>query len=125
MSDFTEYAFITPAGFVRYEHVHRERAMATIEAFKRMHGATRAWPARREGIRYARREMTTDALILAHDPKAAARKRDVVIYADLGCTEPVARFPWHQWRPNRRQRRITLNCAGYPLIWLSDLEQAA
>ena len=120
-SDFTEYAFFTPSGFVRYEHVHRDRAMATIEAFKRMHGADRAWPARRDGMRYARPEATTDAVILAHDPKAAARKRDVVVYADPGCTEPVARYPWYQRRPDRRNRRITLNCASYPLVWLVGL----
>jgi hypothetical protein len=118
-SGFIEYAFITPAGFVRYEHVHCDKALATIEAFKRMYGATRAWPARRDGIRYARREVTTDDTILKYDPAPARRKCDVVVYADLGCTEPVARFPWHQTKPTRRQKRITLNSAAYPLVWLA------
>ena len=71
---------------------------------------------------YLRREPTTDPLMLeryAHLP--AQGKLDVVAYKDAACSKRVARWPWHiKSRPDRRFKRITLNCVSRPVVWLPD-----
>lgn len=69
---------------------------------------------------YLRRELTTDSLLREFCP--AARRFDVVAYADSACTQRRARWPWHYSRkPDRRFRRVMLNCFTWRAVWLPDL----
>ena len=64
---------------------------------------------------YARKEPTTDHY------RECAHKSDVAIYRDPHGVESVARYSWHNGRkPDRRFRRVMMNCTTYRLEWLSD-----
>lgn len=64
---------------------------------------------------YARKEPTTDPIALAHGLEA---KKDVVLYRDLAGTQFVARWSWYlSRRPRRGQKRVTLNCWRWELLW--------
>jgi hypothetical protein len=59
---------------------------------------------------YARREAAPD------NPK----RQDVVIYRDPCAQELFVRFPWYrEWRPDRRNKAIMLNCNTWQLVWLT------
>jgi len=71
---------------------------------------------------YARREPTTDKILIKMAPDAAKKKKDVVLYKDEGGTIPVGRYPWdYSNRPTRAKKTIVHNCFTYKLIWLDDL----
>lgn len=66
---------------------------------------------------YARKESTKDPVALQFGMK---EKKDTVIYRDKGCTDIVARWPWHfSSCPRYGQKRVTLNCANWNLSWPS------
>lgn len=65
-----------------------------------------------------RKEPTTDALTLAQPAPLSAAQRDVVAYRD---GKPIARWPWFlSHKPTRRNKRVALNCALYPVEWVED-----
>jgi len=69
---------------------------------------------------YLRKERTTCPHTLAQPAPLAPSQRDVVARTSPD-GEPVARWPWHySGKPTRRNRRVTLNCAVQPVIWLPD-----
>lgn len=73
---------------------------------------------------YLRREPTTDGVLLEQCPNA--RRFDVVAYADPAATVRKARWPWHySTKPDRRYRRVTLNCFIWRAVWLPAIEGAA
>ena len=80
---------------------------------------------------YMRYEPTNDPEILrliAECPQLASanRKRDVQAYHDAECTVTACRWPWwRQRKPSRAWKRICLNYAVTPIVWLRDLESAA
>lgn len=66
---------------------------------------------------YARKEPTVDTVAIQH---GLAKKQDTVLYRDKDCTQRAARVPWHFSNcPRRSQKRITLNCWPFQLIWLN------
>ncbi len=71
---------------------------------------------------YLRREPTTDPIAL--ERCTGEGRRDVVAYADPACTMRRARWSWHSSRPDRRCRRVTLNCWYWRAVWLADVEIA-
>lgn len=76
---------------------------------------------------YARREPTTDPEVQTQWPgMATGRPRfDVVAYSDPDCRTFKARWRWwHSSRPDRRFKRVTLNCYRWRLEWLPDLVEA-
>jgi hypothetical protein len=69
---------------------------------------------------YLRREPTLDTTLIKYAPKA--RKGDVVAYLDPEATEPHMRWSWYMADiPTRRNKRVTVNCATRPVIWLPEL----
>lgn len=77
---------------------------------------------------FARKEPTTDSLLLSHAAKTPKFKltklhRDVQLYYNKEATRPAARYPWDytQSKPTRRNRRVQHNCGSYILVWLPDL----
>jgi hypothetical protein len=72
-------------------------------------------------ILYARYEPTTDKVILQHNPKAARRKKDVVLYKDKTCTERYCYYSWYQKHPTPRTKHVSLNYARHELTWLPEL----
>lgn len=54
------------------------------------------------------------------DPVFKGVKADnVVVYRDRECTQPMAFFsPWHSRRPNKRSRRVMLNCYWWRVEWV-------
>lgn len=75
--------------------------------------------------RYMRKERPANPVInCGGDLNVSAPRRayDVAIYKDAACTELVARWPWHRagTRPDRRYRRVMLNCYRWPVVWLED-----
>lgn len=67
---------------------------------------------------YARREPTTDAVILQYAPTSARKKHDIVIYRDKAATEIKARFSWYLNRPRQNQKTVMLNCCRWNLEWI-------
>jgi len=66
---------------------------------------------------FARREPTTDDVLLKRDPKA--KKTDVVLYRDAACTQAMGRFPWYcNGRPTKRTKVVTVNCWRWSLNWV-------
>jgi len=70
---------------------------------------------------YARREPTTDSVLLESAPQWAKTKKDVQVYKDQECTIPFARFMWFQDGPDKRYRHVVLNCYEWKLEWVEDL----
>lgn len=77
---------------------------------------------------YLRREVTTDYAL--HDMCRAMKrpiplKLDVVAYAspaDVRAKQPKARWGWHSLaKPTRRNKRVTVNCYQWAVVWLPDL----
>jgi hypothetical protein len=69
---------------------------------------------------YLRREPTTDAELLHWFPNA--KRRDVVAYSDPEASQLKARWPWHyRSKPDRRFKRVMLNCYRWRVVWLPDL----
>lgn len=68
---------------------------------------------------FLRREPTTDVVLLKYAPRA--KRNDVVAYKDRACLQPVARWGWHRRRPDRRFKRVMLNCYQWRAIWVQDL----
>jgi hypothetical protein len=65
----------------------------------------------------ARKEPTVDPIARQH---GLAHKRDTVLYRDEACTQVAARWPWHfSSCPRHNQKRVTLNCFQWRLIWIS------
>ena len=63
---------------------------------------------------YARKEPSKDG---------SRGRSDVQIYRDAACTTPFARFSW--WcsnKPDRRFKRVTLNCYRWLIHWLPAAE---
>lgn len=75
---------------------------------------------------YLRREPTTDPLLLSRmQYLTGPAKLDVVAYRDPGCQVRVARWPWDYKRPDRRTRRVYLNCYLWRVQWLPDMGTAS
>ena len=76
---------------------------------------------------YCRKEPTTCELTRTTMPEVLKYPwgRDVVAYEDAECTKPKARFVWDaSSKPDRRNKRVNLNCATYNIVWLPDLEES-
>lgn len=76
---------------------------------------------------YARRERTTDAATAdmrkAMGIKSPSNQMDVQIYRDPEAKVPFARFSWHMAdKPRRDQKRVTINCYQWELVWLEEAE---
>jgi hypothetical protein len=74
---------------------------------------------------YLRREPTTDKLLLEHASRYGVRidrrkHADVAVYRDRECKRPFVRYPWWQSRPDRRNKRVVLNCFPWRAVWLPD-----
>lgn len=75
---------------------------------------------------YLRKEPTTDPAFLAYVetsgfvPKSSVHY-DVVAYHDLAAHHERARWPWHAVKPTYANKRLTLNCCNWRVIWLPDL----
>jgi hypothetical protein len=70
---------------------------------------------------YLRKEWTTDKMTLEQPASLSSAQRDVVGYRDKGCTKAIARWPWHySGKPDRRYKRIMLNCHMHVVQWLKD-----
>ena len=66
---------------------------------------------------YARREPTTDSVLLKYAPEA--KRFDVVFYMDRNAIMPKARFMWfsaENLRPTRKT--VMLNCYLWRIVWL-------
>lgn len=73
---------------------------------------------------YLRREPTIDPPLQPGWPglPTGAKRFDVVAYADPEATQHKARWPWHyRSKPDRRFRRVMLNCYRWRVVWLPDL----
>lgn len=71
---------------------------------------------------FARQEPTTDRVVLTHAPDFAKSARDVQVYKDEACTVPFCRFGWDSAsRPTKRNKRVTINCWFWSLVWLPPL----
>lgn len=68
---------------------------------------------------YLRKEPTTDSTLLTMAPKA--EKLDVVAYSDPGMTQVKARWPWYYRKPDRRFKRVRLNCYDWQAVWCPDV----
>jgi len=71
---------------------------------------------------YFRREPTTDRTLLEMCPKA--KRFDVVAYSDPDMTQRKARWPWYYRKPDRRFKRVTLNCWQWQAVWCPDVPHA-
>lgn len=50
-------------------------------------------------------------------------RKDVQAYADRDATQPIVRWPWdYSNKPDRRYKRVMINCASHEVEWLPDLE---
>ena len=66
---------------------------------------------------YARREPTTDDVLLKHAPKT--KRFDVVFYVDRQATQPKARFMWYAAESFRStSKTVMLNCYRWRIEWL-------
>lgn len=72
---------------------------------------------------FLRREPTTDGILLRYVP--GAKRSDVVAYRDRECLKPIARWSWYLTRPDRRFKRVMLNCYQWRAVWLPDLPSAS
>ena len=70
---------------------------------------------------YLRTEPTTDRETLKLWPKTTAR--DVVAYRDADCTTPATRWAWYRKKPDRRNKRVTMNCYQWKAVWLPPLNK--
>lgn len=71
---------------------------------------------------FARREPTTDDVVRKYASAVAATAQDVQVYKDEACTVPFCRFRWDSAsRPTRRNKRVTINCWVWGLVWLPAL----
>ena len=73
---------------------------------------------------YAKEVPTTDQTSLGHLRPQQLRNRryyDVVFFASPTAQEICGRVPWHysKTRPTRRNKKFTLNCVTYDLVWLN------
>lgn len=66
---------------------------------------------------YARKEPTTDSLLLSMKPNS--KRRDTVIYEDKACTQQKARIPWYHKNCPISRKTVMLNCNQYSLEWLN------
>jgi hypothetical protein len=65
---------------------------------------------------FARKELTQESLSISHGLR---QKMDTVIYRDKACKEVFVRWPWHLSNcPDRRFKRVTLNCYRWQLQWV-------
>lgn len=73
---------------------------------------------------YLRREPSTDPILRDHfTAHERMKKADVVAYSDPRACKVKARWMWHQpSRPTRRNKRVTLNCYQWEVIWLPALD---
>lgn len=75
---------------------------------------------------YLRKEPTTDPAFLAYVEASGfipnpSVHYDVVAYHDRTAQQERARWPWHSTKPTRANKRLTLNCWNWHVIWLPDL----
>lgn len=77
---------------------------------------------------YLKHERTTDSVSLQYCDEAFLDERahhDVCIYADPECKTFIGRIPWHYSnKPDRRYKKLTVNCANYDIVWVEDLVPA-
>lgn len=63
-------------------------------------------------------------VFLRHEPNndpvfRGGKAENVVVYRDRECRQPMAAFtPWHSRRPNKRSRRVMLNCFWWGIEWV-------
>ena len=66
---------------------------------------------------FAKKEPTSDSVSIS---RGLSSRKDTVLYRDKECTELAARWPWYYSScPRRSQRRVTLNCYRWNLLWLN------
>lgn len=66
---------------------------------------------------FAKKMPTVDPIDLMH---GMMHKKDTVLYRDAGCTQLVARWPWHYSScPRRGRATAVVNCWRWKLVWLS------
>ena len=66
---------------------------------------------------YARKEPTTDQLILKLWP--STKVQDVVIYCDKKCTKELSRHTWGNHKQlDKRNKYVFHNCYKYKLEWI-------
>jgi hypothetical protein len=70
---------------------------------------------------YLRTEPTAHSETLKLWPKTTAR--DVVAYRDADCTKQAVRWSWYRKKPDRRNKRVTLNCYQWDAVWLPPLKK--
>ncbi len=74
--------------------------------------------------RYMRKERPANPVInCGGDLNVSAPRgaHDVAMYKDAACTELVVRWHWYNERkPDKRYRRVMLNCYRWPVVWLED-----
>lgn len=65
---------------------------------------------------YARREPTTDSVVLSLGLK---NRFDVALYRDVACTQLAARYRCDMSsKPTKRQNTVMLNCWRWRLQWV-------